>query len=228
MTTRSSRSRLDAELNLTSDKTRPTTSWKNREMDNPIEIARSISHQWPCRETQSRQLASLLSVSCLPGSNQVYPARKRSTANKGKKKPQTPSPSTVVVHGISATCKTTITNAVLGALRVPHAIVRSTECITGRHLLTKILWATLEALGRKSEWEAFGRGRCEHVSSLAVLLDGLLSGSSGTGTGDGNKFVLVLDGVDRQREAPGTLLPALARLGDMVSFFCCFCTLDVG
>ena len=29
----------------------------------PVEIARSISQQWPCRELQSRQLASLLSVS---------------------------------------------------------------------------------------------------------------------------------------------------------------------
>jgi origin recognition complex subunit 5 len=30
------------------------------------------------------------------------------------------------------------------------------------------------------------------------------------------KFVLVLDGVDKQREAPPTLLPALARLGEFV------------
>lgn len=102
--------------------------------------------------------------------------------------------------------------------------MRSTECITGRHLLTKILWATLEALGRKAEWEGFGKGRCEHVSALAVLLGSLLDGSArrgeedqGEGQGGEDRFVLVLDGVDRQREAPGTLLPALARLGDMVS-----------
>lgn len=106
--------------------------------------------------------------------------------------------------------------------------MRSTECITGRHLLTKILWATLEALGRKAEWEGFGKGRCEHVSALAVLLGSLLDGSArrgeedqgegqGEGQGEKDRFVLVLDGVDRQREAPGTLLPALARLGDMVS-----------
>ena len=102
----------------------------------------------------------------------------------------------------------------LSALRVPHGIVRSTECITGRHLLTKILWATLEALGRKSEWERFGKGRCEHVKALAVLLGEILAELSG----DGGKFVLVLDGIDKQREAPQTLLAALARLGEMVSF----------
>lgn len=104
--------------------------------------------------------------------------------------------------------------AVLSTIEVPHAIVRSTECITGRHLLTKILWATLEALGQKDEWEQFGKGRCEHVSTLAVLLDECLTASGGGGKG---KFVLVLDEIDKQREAPQTLLSALARLGEMVS-----------
>lgn len=99
---------------------------------------------------------------------------------------------------------------------MPHAIVRSTECITGRHLLTKILWATLEALGLKDEWEKFGKGRCEHVSTLAVLLAECLASNAGRKT---EKFVLVLDEIDRQREAPQTLLAALARLGEVVSHF---------
>lgn len=115
----------------------------------------------------------------------------------------------MVLHGISATCKSTIVRAVLSALDIPHAIVRSTECITGRHLLTKIVWTTLEALGREDEWERFGKGRCEHVSALAVLLGEILASST-------SKFVLVLDGIDKQREAPGTLLPALARLGEVI------------
>jgi len=34
---------------------------------------------------------------------------------------------------------------------------------------------------------------------------------------DGFRFVLVFDGIDRQREAPGTLLPGLARLSEIVS-----------
>ncbi|KAL4802753.1 hypothetical protein BDV18DRAFT_154086 [Aspergillus unguis] len=122
-------------------------------------------------------------------------------------------PATLVAHGISATCKSTIVSNVLALLEVPHAIVRSPECITGRHLLTKILWAILSALGRKDEWERFGKGRCEHVSSLAVLLGECLASNPG---GSVEKFVLVLDGIDKQREAPPTLLSALARLGEVI------------
>ncbi|KAG2412014.1 hypothetical protein HFD88_009570 [Aspergillus terreus] len=154
----------------------------------PFEISRTLSQKWPCRELQTRQLASLLG-------------------------PKTSSPPTVVVHGIAATCKSTIVRAVLSALEVPHAIVRSPECITGRHLLTKILWATLEALGKQGEWEKFGKGRCEHVSMLAVLLAECLGVTSGKPV---NKFILVLDGIDKQREAPHTLLSALSRLGEVI------------
>lgn len=121
----------------------------------------------------------------------------------------------MVVHGISATCKSTILRAVLATLEVPHAIVRSSECITGRHLLTKIIWNTLEALGQKEEWEKSGKGRCEHVSGLAVLLEECLAARPVENQG---KFVLVLDEIDRQREAPHTLLSALARLGEIVSY----------
>lgn len=98
---------------------------------------------------------------------------------------------------------------------MPHAIVRSSECITGRHLLTKIIWNTLESLGQKEEWEKSGKGRCEHVSGLAVLLEECLAARPVENQG---KFVLVLDEIDRQREAPHTLLSALARLGEIVSY----------
>ena len=68
------------------------------------------------------------------------------------------------------------------------------------------------------EWERFGGGKgatsCEHVCSLAVLLEECLRGK--------DKFVLALDGIDQQREAPQTLLAALARLGEVVRFFSLF------
>ncbi|CAG8884129.1 unnamed protein product [Penicillium nalgiovense] len=158
----------------------------------PKEVASSLSTQWPCRDVQIRQLASLLSS-------------------------HVPSPPTLVVHGISATCKSTLLRAVLATVEVPHAIVRSSECITGRHLLTKILWNTLEALGQKEEWEKSGKGRCEQVSGLAVLLDECLAARPVEYQG---KFVLVLDEIDRQREAPHTLLSALARLGEIIPSLC--------
>lgn len=131
------------------------------------------------------------------------------------------SPPAVVVHGIAATCKSTIVRAVLSTLGVPHAVVRSAECITGRHLLTKILWETLGSLELRDEWERFGSGRCEHVSRLAVLLGEALASTSRS---EPTKFVLVLDGIDRQRDASHTLLAALARLGEVVSLsFPWFC-----
>ncbi|KAL3481123.1 origin recognition complex subunit 5 C-terminus-domain-containing protein [Aspergillus californicus] len=152
----------------------------------PVEVSQFLSPQWPCREVQSRQLAGLLA----PGGS---------------------SPSTIIAHGISATCKSTIVSRVLAVLDVPHAIVRSPECITGRHLLTKILWGMLDALGRRYEWERFGKGRCENVSALAVLLGQCLASGDAV-----DKFVLVLDGIDKQREAAPTLLSALSRLGEAI------------
>jgi len=51
--------------------------------------------------------------------------------------------------------------------------------------------------------------RCDNPSALTVHLERLLS--------DREKFILMFDDVDKQREAPPTLLPALARLGEIVS-----------
>lgn len=64
--------------------------------------------------------------------------------------------------------------------------------------------------------------KCENLAQLAVEISRLLGGSSRElDSNAGNnltkgKFVLVLDGIDRQREAPPTLLPALARMGEIV------------
>jgi origin recognition complex subunit 5 len=69
-------------------------------------------------------------------------------------------------------------------------------------------------IGLEDEWERFGKGKCEHVSTLTVLLADVLSPSKGRAV---EKFVLVLDGIDKQREASQMLLSALARLGEVVS-----------
>ena len=52
-------------------------------------------------------------------------------------------------------------------------------------------------------------GRCESISAFVVQLQRLLE--------ENGKFVLVFDGIDQQREAAPTLLPAIARLGKIVS-----------
>ncbi|EED15138.1 origin recognition complex subunit Orc5, putative [Talaromyces stipitatus ATCC 10500] len=160
----------------------------------PHQLSQSLSQQWPCRETQIRQLAALLH-------------------------PRIPSPPTIVLYGISATCKSTLVSEVLDSLPTRHAIIRCVECITSRHLLQKILIETLSAFGMAEEWEKFGKGRCEHVSTLLILLGDIISAAKSRKNVDdlnGDKFVLVLDGIDRQREASQMLLAALARLGEMI------------
>ncbi|KAF2671896.1 origin recognition complex subunit Orc5 [Microthyrium microscopicum] len=121
-----------------------------------------------------------------------------------------PSPPTTVVHGLEATGKSVVVRAVLQALDVPHAIIDSKECITTRQLLEQAVAAT-----RNSVHQALGTGllhgnqiKCETVNALENHLEKNIK--------DVPKFVLVFDGVDRQKEAPMTLLPGLARLGTII------------
>ena len=100
--------------------------------------------------------------------------------------------------------------AILEGLGTFHAIVRSQECITSRHLLERAFKACIDAVKKHDDAlpsEAL-EAKCENVSALAVQLQRLLEGRE--------KFVLVFDGIDHQREAPPTLLPALGRMGEMV------------
>ncbi|KAL8687470.1 MAG: hypothetical protein Q9218_006362 [Villophora microphyllina] len=118
-----------------------------------------------------------------------------------------PSPPTIVLHGPEATGKTLTINALLQAIETPSAHVRSKECITTRHLLERTLSEIQTALGDAARPID---GRCESISAFVVQLQRLLEGQQ--------KFVLVFDNIDRQREAAPTLLPALARLGEIVCF----------
>ncbi|MCJ1244277.1 hypothetical protein MMC30_001475 [Trapelia coarctata] len=151
----------------------------------PEDLLIFLDDQIPCRKSQIRQIASLLG-------------------------PDIPSPPTLVLHGLEATGKSLTTEAVLAAVLTSHAIVRSRECITARHLLERTVLACRDALNEKDRSGAHKNvdGRCESVTVLVVQLQQLLQGQK--------KFVLVFDGIDRQREAPPTLLPALARLGEII------------
>lgn len=124
--------------------------------------------------------------------------------------PAKPSPSTFVVYGPHATGKSDIVRSYLQASKLRHAIVQSRECVTGRHLFEKTTQAVWRALQdeRGSQGEEEYNGRCENLSALAVQLQRLLRGQE--------QFVLVFDGVDKQRDAPPTLLPALGRFGETV------------
>ncbi|KAL8977793.1 MAG: hypothetical protein Q9205_006480, partial [Flavoplaca limonia] len=111
----------------------------------------------------------------------------------------------LVLHGTEATGKSLSINALLSAIDTPSAIIRSKECITTRHLLERTLTKVQEALGDSSPSID---GRCESISAFVVQMQRLLE--------DQKKFILVFDNIDRQREAAPTLLPALARLGELI------------
>ncbi|KAI9853056.1 MAG: hypothetical protein M1830_006755, partial [Pleopsidium flavum] len=123
--------------------------------------------------------------------------------------PSFSSPSILVAYGLEATGKSCIVGRVLESLGITHAIVKSRECITARHLFERTIASCADAIGYFSEGTISRDGfdKCENISVLTVQLQQLLNGRQ--------KFVLLLDGIDRQREASLTLLPAFARLGEI-------------
>jgi origin recognition complex subunit 5 len=65
----------------------------------------------------------------------------------------------------------------------------------------------VKALGETQTVEQY-----EKIDSINALVSGLQR----LWRGREERFVLVLDGIDKQRGASSTLLPALARVGDVV------------
>lgn len=137
----------------------------------------------------------------------------------------------ITLHGLEATGKSAITKAVLEALsantpaqigdsddhfnnELRYAIIKSAECITGRHLLEQ----TIGTVAKAVEWKGT-IPRCENLAQLVVEVGKLLDGWTAMNEVQAAKqrFVLVFDGIDRQKEAPPTMLPALARMGEIVS-----------
>ncbi|PWI66700.1 hypothetical protein PCL_04838 [Purpureocillium lilacinum] len=111
-----------------------------------------------------------------------------------------------------------------GGASLRYAIVNAAQCITGRHLFERIVGAVADALRRdardddeRRRWNQ-QRRRCETLSQLTVALGAMLRDP----TRDPRwRFVLVLDAIDRQRDAPPTLLPALARLSEIIPCLTC-------
>ncbi|ESZ90390.1 hypothetical protein SBOR_9226 [Sclerotinia borealis F-4128] len=167
-------------------------------------VLSSLSSQFPCRDQQIRSLATLLSIQTAPSRN-------------------------LVLHGLEATGKSTITKAILEALsansvhngiseehfndELQYAIIKSAECISGRHLLEQ----TIGAVAKAVEWRG-NIPRCENLAQLVVEVGKLLEGWTATNEAQAAKqrFVLVFDGIDRQKEAPPTMLPALARMSEII------------
>jgi origin recognition complex subunit 5 len=163
----------------------------------PEELLAATFSTFPCREAQIRTLATLVYPRAAPCRN-------------------------LVVHGTEATGKSAISAHLLEHLRddadadadadaateLNYAVIKSAECVTARHLFERTTGSVADAL----RWDG-PVGRCESLAALAVELSKMLKYVERP---DGWHFVLVFDGIDRQRDAPATLLPGLARLSEMV------------
>ncbi|KAK3344950.1 origin recognition complex subunit 5 C-terminus-domain-containing protein [Neurospora tetraspora] len=152
----------------------------------------TLSQTFPCRDAQIRAVATLLHPHAAPCQN-------------------------LVIHGTEATGKSAITAALLQALQqdtekneplLRYVIISSIECITARHIYESTIAKVAEAL----QWQGAAT-RCDSVSQMLVELSKMLKYPSYPAN---FRFVLVFDGIDRQREAPITLLPALARLSEII------------
>ena len=118
-----------------------------------------------------------------------------------------PYPRILVAYGLEQTSKYEVVTAILEARSLKHAVVKCRECLSQRHLLTKIFAACLTTLGEDDTAEQYDR--IDSINSLALCLEKLARKKQ-------EKVILVLDGIDKQRGAITTLLPSLARLGDLV------------
>ncbi|KAI0384897.1 origin recognition complex subunit 5 C-terminus-domain-containing protein [Hypomontagnella monticulosa] len=163
----------------------------------PDDLIATVIESFPCRDSQIRALATLLHPRAAPCRN-------------------------LIIHGTESTGKSVVTSRLLEELSsasssdgrplLSYAIVKSLECVTARHLYERTVGSVADAL----QWEEQGTvGRCETLASLTVELAKMLAGVQYNEKD--SRFVLVFDGIDRQRDAPPTLLPALARLSEIIT-----------
>ncbi|KAF2965055.1 hypothetical protein GQX73_g8517 [Xylaria multiplex] len=155
----------------------------------PDDLLASLLTNFPCRDAQIHSLTRFIHPRISPCRN-------------------------VVVHGTEATGKSAITSVLLEILRnaspsdLNYAIVKSAECVTARHLFERTVGLVGDALQNGST-----PGRCETLAALTAELTKMLKYVE---QDTQSRFVLVFDGIDRQRDAPPTLLPALARLSEII------------
>lgn len=102
--------------------------------------------------------------------------------------------------------------AVLAESDVGSAVVRCEECLSLRHLLSKILSACATGSANEDGRETWSAqdSRSETVNAVSASLQRLFRAVD-------KDFVLVIDGIDKQRGSATNTLPALARLGDIVN-----------
>ncbi|KAF2155848.1 hypothetical protein K461DRAFT_274887 [Myriangium duriaei CBS 260.36] len=119
------------------------------------------------------------------------------------------SPPTIVAHGPEATGKTALIQSYLQRSATPFVMLQCRECITSRHLLERIITECQGAHNNESvDGDRGTHQRCESINAFTVALSSILAGAE--------KFIIALDGIDELHDAPPSLVPAMARLGEMI------------
>jgi origin recognition complex subunit 5 len=118
----------------------------------------------------------------------------------------------LVVYGLEGTDKLKCITNVLEASSGSHAVVKCADCLSQRHLLSKIFAACIVALVEVEHIEEYGK--IDTLNSLVVNLQRLFEKTAGAGKCQ--KLTLVLNGIDEQRGGSATLLPSLTRLPDLM------------
>ncbi len=119
-----------------------------------------------------------------------------------------PSPPILVAYGLEQSSKRDVILSVLQARSIAHTVIKTKECLSQRHLLSKIFAASITALGHGDQVDQY-----EKTDSINALLGNLRKLFERLG---GRKFVLVVEDADELKQPSPTLLPALARLGSLV------------
>ncbi|KAK6528661.1 hypothetical protein TWF694_003912 [Orbilia ellipsospora] len=122
----------------------------------------------------------------------------------------TSKPPALILYGTEATGKTVVAKAVLDEIGIAYAYVSCKECITVRHIFEKAYTSCVALVGAPNGTQGSEQKspRPDSVNNLAVMLQKLLLHS--------RPIILVLDGVDKQREITSTILSGVARMGDMI------------
>ena len=97
--------------------------------------------------------------------------------------------------------------AILEKAGVLYTIIDSRECITGRQLLERTVSHCIDAM-KGERINSLELPRCDSLNALQICLENIFCSQE--------KFILVFDGIDKQRDAPPTTIPALAKLGEYV------------
>lgn len=169
----------------------------------PLELQQTLRQSCPGRGAQINQLATFYNVGCILISDATWLIERQA---------HFPSPPLLVAYGLEGTNKLRCITSVLEARQRAYVLVQCADCLSQRHLLSKIFAVCIVALGEKEHIEEYGK--IDTLNSLVVNLQKLFERTAGDAQCE--KLILVLNGIDEQRGGTATLLPSLARLPDLM------------